>query len=123
MALPEVRPSQDSYDMARDDLESIIEFLKSSAAGTLTHSMLEDVLNERGREVLRRLLQAHIDARGPGEAATAVKGVEGIERDTARVHDRELATIFGDVRVKRMGYGAEGMESLHPLDAELNLPA
>lgn len=122
MALPEVRPSQDSYDMARDDLESIIEFLKSSEAGTLTHSMLEDVLNERGRELLRRLLQAHIDARGPGEAATAVKGVEGIERDTARVHDRELATIFGDVRVKRMGYGAEGMESLHPLDAELNLP-
>jgi hypothetical protein len=39
MALPEVRSSQDSYDMARDDLESIIEFLKSSEAGTLTHSV------------------------------------------------------------------------------------
>jgi hypothetical protein len=51
MALPEVRSSQDSYDMARDDLESIIEFLKSSEAGTLTHSTLEDVLNERGRHV------------------------------------------------------------------------
>ena len=122
MALPEVRSSQDSYDMARDDLESIIEFLKSSEAGTLTHSTLEEVLNERGRELLRRLLQAHLDARGPGEAATAVKGSEGIERDTARAHDRGLATIFGDVRVKRLGYGAEGMESLHPLDAELNLP-
>jgi len=72
MALPEVRSSQDSYDMARDDLESIIEFLKSSEAGTLTHSTLEEVLNERGRELLRRLLQAHLDARGPGEAATAV---------------------------------------------------
>ena len=122
MALPAVRPSQDRYDMARDDLESIIEFLKSSDAGKLAHSTLEDVLNDRGRELLRRLLQAHLDARGPGTAATAVKGADGIERDTEKSHDRGLATIFGDVRVKRVGYGAEGVESLHPLDAELNLP-
>ena len=55
MALPELRPSRDRYDMARDDLESIIEFLKSSDAGKLVHSTLEDVLNERGREWLRSL--------------------------------------------------------------------
>lgn len=122
MALPEVQPSQDPYDMARSDLESIIGFLKSSEAGKLTHSGLEEVLNQRGRELLRQLLQAHLDARGPGEAAAPVKGADGIERDTPRPQDRGLATIFGDVRVKRLGYGAEGVESLHPLDAELNLP-
>ena len=33
-----------------------------------------------------------------------------------------LTTIFGEIRVKRFGYGAEGADSLHPLDAELNLP-
>ena len=31
------------------------------------------------------------------------------------------STIFGEIRVKRFGYGAEGADT-HPLDAELNLP-
>ena len=32
-----------------------------------------------------------------------------------------LTTIFGEIRVKRFGYGAEGADSLS-VDAELNLP-
>ena len=45
-----------------------------------------------------------------------------MERDQERIHERGLTTIFGEIRVKRFGYGAEGADSLHPLDAELNLP-
>ena len=48
-----------------------------------------------------------------------------MERDQERSHDRGLTTIFGKIRVKRLGYGAEGVDSLHPLDAETqvqNLP-
>src|SRR5882672_5429001 len=33
-----------------------------------------------------------------------------------------LATVFGKVEVHRLDYGAEGADSLHPLDGELNLP-
>jgi hypothetical protein len=29
--------------------------------------------------------------------------------------------IFGDVTVTRQGYAGRGIESLHPVDAELNL--
>jgi hypothetical protein len=43
-------------------------------------------------------------------------------RERERVHERGIETIFGEVRVSRLGYGAEGVESLHPLDADLNLP-
>lgn len=78
--------------MAREELESIIEFLKSSEAGKLTHSTLENALNDRGRELLRRLFQAHIDTRGPGEAATAVKGADQIERE-ARVRTKPRRSL------------------------------
>jgi hypothetical protein len=30
--------------------------------------------------------------------------------------------VFGTVTLERAGYGLKGTESLHPLDAELNLP-
>jgi hypothetical protein len=116
------RLCEDEFTMARDELESIITFLKSGDAAALSHSALEQLLTERGRDLLRALLQAHLDARGPGEAAGPVQGADGIARDQARRHDRGLSTIFGEVQVRRLGYGAEGAESLHPLDADLNLP-
>jgi hypothetical protein len=33
-----------------------------------------------------------------------------------------LMTLFGEVTVRRLGYGARGEESVFPLDGELNLP-
>jgi hypothetical protein len=51
-----------------------------------------------------------------------VRGSDEVLREGERVHERGVGTIFGGVRVSRVGYGAEGVQSLHPLDAELNLP-
>jgi hypothetical protein len=117
-----VAPCQDPYSMVRDELEAIIALLRSPEAARLDHSDLERLVQDGGREMMRKLLQAHLDSRGPGRAATPVRGADGVEREQERSHDRALATLFGEVRVKRLGYGSEGVESLHPLDAELNLP-
>jgi hypothetical protein len=38
-------------------------------------------------------------------------------------HKRDLATVFGTVRVTRMAYRARQAINLHPGDAVLNLPA
>ena len=38
------------------------------------------------------------------------------------MHERAMETIFGTVEVERVGYARAGHESLHPLDAALNLP-
>jgi hypothetical protein len=97
-------------------------YLDSEEAQGMSHSDLEREVEARGRELLRLLMQAHLDGRGPGEAVGEVVGRDGVERPEARLQTRELETVFGTVVVERLGYGAAGVESLHPKDAALNLP-
>ncbi len=121
MALSAFELCEETFGMSRDDLESIIAFLRSAESRQMSHSDVEKLVRERSYELSRKLFQAHVDSRGPGEAAAPVRGADGVERDQERIHERGLTTIFGEIRVKRFGYGAEGADSLHPLDAELNL--
>ncbi len=97
-------------------------YLSSREAMRMSESDLERELHRRSQELVRKLLQGHLDQRGPGEAAGPVKGADGVERGERRVHGRRLETIFGTVDVKRAGYARPGHDSLHPLDASLNLP-
>jgi hypothetical protein len=122
--VPAARPQacEDGFTVSREKLEEIIRFLQSTSSRELSHSDLELALKDQGLELLRMLYQAHLDDRGPGPAAGPVRGADGVEREQERLHERGLSTWFGEVRVRRMGYGAEGADSLHPLDAELNLP-
>ena len=112
----------DPFAEARAELDGLEAFLGSPEACNMTHSDLERELEKRGRELMRQLLQAPLQVRGQGEAAEPVQGSDGVVRDEPRLHERGLETIFGEVRVERAGYGAEGVDSLHPLDAKLNLP-
>jgi len=100
----------------------MVNFLKSGEAKDLTESQLERPVEERIRELARRLIQAHVEERGRGEVVSEVRGSDDVVRERERVHERGLQTIFGEIRVSRVGYGADGAQSLHPLDAELNLP-
>ena len=88
----------------------------------MSESDLERELHRRGQELMQKLLQGHLDQRGPGEAAGPVAGADGVEHRERRVHERAVETIFGTVQVGRVGYARAGHDSLHPLDASLNLP-
>ena len=112
----------DPFAEARAEFEGLEAFLGSQEACSMTHSDLERELEKRGRELLRQLLQAHLEVRGPGQAAEPVQGSDGVVRNEQHLHERGLETVFGEVRVERAGYGAGGVDSLHPLDADLNLP-
>src|SRR5206468_4086037 len=81
----------------------------------LRESDLERELEKRGRELMRQLLEAHVEVRGPGEAAAPVKGSDGEELVQQRLHERGLETVFGEVRIERAGYLAEGKTGLHPM--------
>ena len=39
-----------------------------------------------------------------------------------RLQRRTLKTVFGAIDIDRIGYGGRGHQSIHPLDADLQLP-
>ncbi len=98
-------------------------YLSSHEAWQMSESDLERELDRRGQDLMRKLLEGHLKQRSPGEAAGPVAGADGVERQERRVHERAVETIFGTVKVERVGYARPGHDSLHPLDASLNLPS
>jgi len=110
------------YEESRQEFEAIVRGLDSKEARSMTHSELERELEKKGRELMRKLLQEHLESRGPGKSAQPVRSVDGVDRPHIRLQGRKLETIFGSVSIERAGYGQGGSRSLHPLDAELNLP-
>jgi hypothetical protein len=100
-------------------------FLACSTDGGLGLDGLERESERRGREVARVALQAHLDALGDGDVGEAIiiEGESGpLRLAYKRLHARSFLTLVGGVQVNRVGYGAPGWESLHPLDAALRLP-
>src|SRR5215471_18040529 len=114
--------AQEPFYEARMEFEDLIEQLLSPVAADLTHSQAEDLIELRGREVLRQLLQGWLESRGVGDVGPILAGQDGVPRPQRRLHRRRLESLFGTVQVERLGYCTSGQESLHPFDAELNLP-
>ena len=95
--------------------------LAGPAAAGLTAFELEELLDERGREVLRQLLQDHFDLRAVREEQQAreqrapVTGTDGITRTRLETgHGRLLATLFGTVKVTRCAWRKPGSAQLLP---------
>lgn len=81
------------------------------------------MLTERGRELMRQLLQDHLDLRALREetehaAAAAAAGRSRVERG----HGRALATVVGPVTVRRLAFRAPGKPNIYPADDALALP-
>lgn len=115
-------PVADPFAVADQAYATITEFLRSEEVWQVKHSELERQLEGMGRELMRKLLQAHLDMRQPGKAIEPVRDAAGTALTPTPVHGRSLESIFGTVEVARTGYGAAGTASLHPLDGALNLP-
>ena len=111
-----------AYAAADEAFAEAKAYLSSREARQMSESDLERELDRRGRELMQKLLQGHLDQRSPGEAAGPVAGSDGVECRERRVHKRAVETVFGTVKVGRVGYARPGHDSLHPLDASLNLP-
>jgi hypothetical protein len=98
------------------------QHLSSDGAMRIEHGEIERWLNMNGAELMRLLLQEHLDLRAAAEQRVRVVGSDGVERGQARSTMRSLETIFGRVETSRLLYQAAGHAGLAPLDAELNLP-
>lgn len=111
------------FDAAREKLEEMAQRLESQVALGSTHSEVEEYVVAEGREVQRRMLQAHLTLRKLAERPVQVVGNDGVERAERRASHRTLRSVVGEVVVERLLYQAAGVEGLAPLDASLNLPA
>lgn len=98
-------------------------WLGSQEATNMAHAELEDRLCSDMREVICQLFQDHVDLRADHEERVGnVSSARGVVHGTVEAgHDRVLATVFGEVTVRRLAYRHRGEENLYPADAALNL--
>ena len=113
-----------AFALSRECFAELEEWLASEDAAGLQHGELEEQLDVRGRELLRRLFQDRLDLTAAREVRRHdVTGEDRVARPRAeKGRTRPLVTKFGQVTVSRIAYRAPGRPNVHPLDAELNLP-
>ena len=102
-------PDQAPYAVAEAVFADAKAYLSSREAQQMTESELERELHRRGQELMRRLLQGHLDQRTPGEAAGPVEGADDVERSQRRLQERHPETTFGTVQVARPGGSRSSM--------------
>ncbi len=122
MAAAERIEEVDAFEAARVQFAGMEKRLSSPEMMNATHGQLEEYVIEQGRELERRLLQAHLDLRAALEERVEVKGADGVRRTMTRPSKRALMTLLGSVDVHRLAYQARDVPGLHPVDAALNLP-
>jgi hypothetical protein len=111
------------WEEARELFEEIVGWLDSDSICGLEHGEIESKLLDNGYELLRRLLQGYFDKRSQDETDSEWVGKDQAKRTHKKKLSRKLTTIFGTVIANRIGYGGRKINTLFPLDAELNLPA
>jgi hypothetical protein len=102
------------------------DWLASPGTLQLPLHQIEAQQQDKGREVQRLLLQAHLDRRGGGDVGPALRVPQATGEALythRRLGTRGLKTIFGPVEICRMGYSRDGSSSIYPLDRALALPA
>ena len=115
----------DSFQQSRECFTEVLGWLEGPDAAALSHAELEDQLDVRGRELLRRMFQDHLSLRTLTERRLErVLDARDLAHGAVEAgHHRPLATVFGEVEVTRLAYRRRGQPNLYPADAALNVPA
>lgn len=88
MSGPEERDAV--FDPSRQCFEEMLVWLEGQATTTVTHAELEDELDRRGRELLRRMLQNHLSLRAANEDRLA-----SVPTPTLSPMERSKPATFG----------------------------
>src|SRR4051794_28996659 len=114
--------TEEAFGPAMEKALEMTRYLASRPALAATHDELEAFVEKDGREVLRRMLQGHHDLRALAERPVRVEGADRVVRTFRRPSSRPVVSIVGRVDVARTAYQGRDIDSLHPMDAALNLP-
>ena len=111
------------FNDASEQLNSMVDHLSSDIPLGEEHGAVEQYIQQEGYELLRRLLQGHLNLRA--EQETRQYGVTNAQGENL-IHCREntqrtVTSLFGEVKVTRKRYSQRTMKGEHPLDKDLNL--
>lgn len=115
-------PAEKLFHGSMEKVLDLTRELQTPEVRRMRLSSLESLLEVRGREILRTMLEEHIELRGPGDIGDAVTGSDGLTRTHRRERKVIVATIFGEVPIDRLIYSKPATTSLAPKEAMLNLP-
>jgi hypothetical protein len=112
------------FAASRALFDTTLGFLDGAQAAGLEHAELETELEAQGRQLLRQLMQDHLELRTLREQRLPkVLDAQQVARGSVETgHTRALTTVFGEVTVTRLAYRRRGHANLYPADAALNLP-
>jgi hypothetical protein len=112
------------FSAACEQFEFLVHALHGERTARMEHGDIETLICRMGTELMRLLMQGHLDLRAAREVRRHdLTGADGSALSHCRPNrSRDLMSVFGQVRVKRRGYGCAGAGSVFPLDGELNLP-
>lgn len=111
---------------AREAFNKLEEWTTSDEANGLPLHRIEREVDDRSREVLRLLMQGHLDGRGNGDVGPAIEVRDQVSGNVAifthrKQADRDHRTVFGKVEVRRQAYSLPGERQLCPVDVLLQL--
>lgn len=111
-----------AFDDANVIFMELIEKLQSKSFQSLEHGAVEQEIHHHGFEIMRLLLQGHLDTRYSNEANLGCVHCNGMAHDYVRdTTSRVLNSIFGKVIVRRKSYSFAGTQSVFVQDSILNL--
>ncbi|HDH05694.1 MAG TPA: hypothetical protein ENH01_08275 [Nitrospirae bacterium] len=104
--------------LARNKFADIERWIYSENTRELSLRAVELGIELDGRELLRLLLQGHVDCRGQGNVGPAIEVFQdnnaGSEIYThTKINRKNLTTIFGKIRITRLGYYKPGKSFIH----------
>jgi hypothetical protein len=79
MKIYNIKPGLEEFSLAREQFTKIVNFLISDSAKKLEHGDIEEKIMKEGWEILRLLLQGHLDLRAnEEEKSNSIKTPNGI---------------------------------------------
>src|SRR2546425_5923952 len=102
LATARAAPPADRFVEAEATVSALVNRLQSEETARMSHSDLETLLEQQGRELMRQLLQAHLDWRAQAQPSTPVVGADGV----ARTHQRAGTRAFPNRNRTRIAFSA-----------------
>ena len=112
------------YFQAFEALDELAAKISSVEFAGASFGDIEAEIHKNGMEVLRKIAQGYLNQSSSLEVKLDfVVGEDGEARTHRKTNcSRKIESKFGEVIVERIGYRGSELNSVFPLDAQLNLP-